>query len=183
MRRLTLATAVVLAQGALVGCSTVQVSTDYDQTAHFSAYSTFDVQPASEIRDQLVHQRIVSAVEAELTEKGLRREANSDGLLVVLHGRMSTKTELDTTTYGYGWGRWGYWHRRGYGSTGVARTTVREVPVGTLVVDLVDAREKKLVWQGIASDTLDPDASPKEKDRRVREAINKMFAGFPPATR
>ena len=175
------AVVVAVGLGAAIGCSTVEVNTDYDRAADFSAYTTFDIMPAAEIKNPWVYQRVSSAVEAELVGKGLRREAGSAGLLVALHGRLSTQTQIDTTSYGYGvGGGWGYYGRRGYGGTGSARTTVREVPVGALIVDLVDAKEKKLVWQGIASDSLDPDASPELKDLRVKEAVKKIFAGFPP---
>jgi hypothetical protein len=57
------------------------------------------------------------------------------------------------------------------------------VPVGTLIVDLVDARQKKMVWQAIASDSLDPQSSPDQKDRRVKEVIKEMFAAFPPTSK
>ena len=40
----------------------------------------------------------------------------------------------------------------------MTQAVVSEVPVGTLVVDLVDGKKKELVWRGIASDTLNTDA-------------------------
>lgn len=177
-----LAIVVAAGLGATLGCSTVRVSSDYDRAVDFSTYTTFDLLPSPEIKNPLVYERISGAVEAELVGKGLRRETASPALLVAIHGRLSTQTQLDTTTYGYGWGGWGY---RGYygarGGMGSATTTVREVPVGTLIVDLVDAKEKKLVWQSMASDSLDPQATPEEKDYRVKEAVKKMLADFPPA--
>ncbi len=100
---------------------------------------------------------------------------------MALHGRLSKQTQLDTTSYGYGWGRgWGYYGRWGYAGAGSRTTTISEVPVGMLIVDLVDAGQKKLVWQATASETLDPRSSPDQKDRQVKEAVQKMFAGFPP---
>ena len=183
MRTMRLGALALLAVSSLVGCSTLKVETDYDRTVDFAAFRTFDFAPAPEIKNPLVYKRISAAVEAELVGKGLRREPGSAQLLVALHGRLSKQTEVDTTSYGYGWGRWGYWNRWGYGGMGTTRTTVREVPVGMLIIDLVDARAKKMVWQGIASDSLDPSASPEEKDYRVRETIKKVFADFPPTTR
>jgi hypothetical protein len=55
--------------------------------------------------------------------------------------------------------------------------------VGTLFVDLVDAGEKKMVWQGVASATLDSRATADDKDYRVNNAVKKMFARFPPKTK
>ena len=130
-----------------------------------------------------MYDRIVDAVSGELTAKGMQRVGRSPDLLVALHGRHSTQTQIDTTTYGYGWGAWGYWNRWGYGRVGAASSTVREVPVGTIIVDLVDATQKRMVWQGIASDTLDPRATADQKDERVRDAMKRMFASFPPKPR
>lgn len=185
MRKMLLATPLLLVLGALVACSTLQVNSDYDRAVDFSGYTTFDFLPAPEIKSPLVYERIVTAVEAELIGKGLRRETGSPTLLVALHGRLSTQTQLDTTSYGYGWGgRWGgYYGRWGYGGVGTSTTTVREIPVGMLIVDLVDAREKKLVWQATATDTLDPKSSPDQKDRRIKDVMKEIFAGFPPASK
>ena len=61
----------------------------------------------------------------------------------------------------------------------MSTTTVRRIPVGTLAVDLVDAREKELARRGTASDTVRND-SPAEKDQALQEAMPKMFETFPP---
>ena len=59
-------------------------------------------------------------------------------------------------------------------------STVSEIPVGTLIIDLVDAGKKQLVWRGTASKTLEPDASPETKEKNINEAVQKMFANYPP---
>jgi hypothetical protein len=170
-----------LATAALAGCSTVKISTDYDKTADFSKYTTFSIRPPKEIKSNLVQERIEDAITRQLTAKGLKLVTGSADLWVAYHVRLTSETQMDTTSFGYGWGPgWGYWGAYGYGGMGTTTTTVREVPVGTLIVDLVDAGEKKLVWQGVASDTLDPRATADDKDYRVNNAAEKMFARFPP---
>ncbi len=124
-----------------------------------------------------MRERIESAIAQQLEAKGLRRAGGRADLLVAAHLRLDKETEIDTTHFGYGWGRWGYWGYRGPGAT---VTTVRQVPVGTLIVDLVDARDRKLVWQGVASDTLSPRSSAAEKDEAVRKAVAAIFASYPP---
>ncbi len=54
---------------------------------------------------------------------------------------------------------------------------------GTLIIDLVDARERKLVWQAVASDTVNPRSSAAERDEAINQAVAKIFADFPPQTR
>jgi len=71
---------------------------------------------------------------------------------------------------GGGW-RWG-------GGFGEATTNVDHYRVGTLVVDLFDARTKKLVWRGSASDTLSNKSDKNIKD--LDKGVQKMFDHFPP---
>jgi len=74
-------------------------------------------------------------------------------------------------------GRAARWRR-----AGPAVATVEQIPVGTLIVDLVDATAKEMVWRGTATDTLKPQATPAEKEQALTQAIAKMLEGFPPAS-
>jgi len=180
----TLALVAVL---GLVACSTLEVSTDYNKAVDFSRYSTFKFLPSNEIKSDLVIDRIEGAITTQLTAKGLKLVSENADLLVAYHARLDKQTQMDTTTYGYGWaGGWGGYYgpmARPYGGMGTSTTTIREIPVGALFVDLVDAAKKEMVWQGMASATLDPRASADDKDYRVNYAVKKMFSSFPPKTK
>lgn len=175
-RSLTFVAVMVGALG-LLGCSTLTVSTDYDRAADFSKYKSFDIRPSKSIQQPFLRERLERAVTAQLEAKGLTRSPGSADLWVSLHGRVSQRTEIDTTSFGYGY-RWGWW-----GGMGVTTRRVRKVPVGTLIVDLVDAAAKELVWQGSASDTVDESGTPADREARVNEAVAKLFADFPPRSR
>jgi len=169
---------------SVIACSTLQVSSDYDRSADFSKYSTFSFLRSTEIKSELIKDRIEGAITTQLTAKGLKLVQGNSDLLVAYHARLDKQTQVDTTAYGYGWGGgWGgYYGPAGYPYGGMAATTttVREIPVGALFVDLVDASQKKMVWQGVASDTLDPKATADDKDYRVNNAVKNMFSKFPP---
>jgi len=178
MRALRFGAIVLFAAFGLAACSTLSVTTDYDRSVDFSKLKTFRFEQVTEIRNQLLHDRVTRAITTELEAKGLSRADADADLVVAVHGRVDNQTQIRTDSFGYGWGRWGYWGGPyGYGGS---TTTVSQVPVGTLVVDLVDAHAKQLVWQAVAKDTLKPSASPEERDRRVSEAMKKIFAEFPP---
>ncbi|MGH9317964.1 MAG: DUF4136 domain-containing protein [Thermoanaerobaculia bacterium] len=66
------------------------------------------------------------------------------------------------------------------GVPGESTAKVEQVPVGALIVDLADAKQKELVWQGMASDTLNPEKSPEEREKALREALAKTFENYPP---
>ncbi len=188
MARSRLGPLALVAALGLVACSTLEVSTTYDKAADFSKYSTFKFLQSKEIKSDLVIDRIEGAITTQLTAKGLKLVSENADLWVAYHGRLDKQTQLDITSFGYGWGGgWGGYYGPmaygGYGGMGTSTTTVREIPVGTLFVDLVDATEKKMVWQGVASATLDPRATADDKDYRVNNAVKKMFAEFPPKTK
>ena len=164
---------VALAVGGLAACSTIETSADWDKAADFSKYKTYawhEVQPAE---NSLVQQRIQAAVDSALASKGLRKVDDNPDLWVVTHTRLSEQTQINTydTGWGYGW-RWGY-------GGGMTTSTVSKVPVGNLIVDLVDANAKQMVWRGTASKTLSTSSTPEERDKAVHEAVNKMFQQYP----
>ena len=62
---------------------------------------------------------------------------------------------------------------------GHARTTVvSEYTVGTLVVDMFDAKTKNLVFRGTAEDEISD--NPEKNTKRLEKASTKMFKNFPP---
>jgi hypothetical protein len=162
-----------VAAAAVFACSTLSTNADYDPSTDFSRYKTWDLKDDGSINNPLLAKRIETAVGGELAKKGMTRNTSNPDLWVAVHGRLSKQTQIHTydSGWGYGW-RWG---------GGMTTSTVSEVPVGTLIVDLVDANRKELVWRGTASDTLDPEASPEKKEKNLQEAMAKLLEKFPPA--
>jgi hypothetical protein len=63
---------------------------------------------------------------------------------------------------------------------GSSTTTVREYAVGTLVVDIFDAKSKNLLFRGTASDELSDKVEKNQK--KAAKAFEKMFKKFPPGS-
>jgi Domain of unknown function (DUF4136) len=175
MRRTT-ALLAVFALAAAVGCSTLKTTADWDKTTDFSRYRTWGWKEDGSIKNDIIARRIQSLLGAELGKKGLTRADDNPDLWVAVHVRLSKETQVNyyNSGWGYGW-RGGY-----YGGMGMSTATVQEIPVGTLVVDLVDGRAKELVWRGTATDTLKPERTPEEKEKALGEAFAKLFEKYPP---
>jgi Domain of unknown function (DUF4136) len=157
-------------------CATLSVDTDWDRTVDFSRYHTFAIREGSRARNTFVQQRIERAVGSALVARGLRPSDDRPDLLIYTHVRVSREREIDYSTFGYGgWYGWPGW---GPGRWGPTTATVREIPVGTLVVDLVDGDHKQLVWRGTASRTIEDAADRSEE--AVDRAVARLFAKFPP---
>ena len=152
-----------------------QVKTDYDRSADFSQYKTYSWEKV-QVQDQLWVSRIQSAVNAALAAKGWT-EVPSGGQVAIVAVEMTKNQQTLNTFYdGFG-GGWG-WRRFGGGGFGDATTTTETYKVGTLVVDLFDAKTKTLIWRGSASDTL---SDKSEKNiKNLDKGAQKMFEHFPP---
>ena len=171
MKQLALATVLVLAPSLVIAQKT---SFDYDKTASFATFKTYAYKEGTPIGDQLVDQRLISAIETELGAKGLTKSATPD-VFVTYHVAMDKQKDISTWSTGggpYGWG-WG----GGWGSTQVQ---VNEILVGTLIIDVADAKKNAMVWRGMGVKELDPQAKADKRDKNVTKVVQKIMKNFPP---
>jgi len=150
-----------------------QVKTDYDHNANFGQYRTFSWEKV-QTQDPLLVNRIKDAVNGALTAKGWTQvESGGDVCILAMEITQNQQT-LNTFYDGFGGG----WRWRGLGGFGDATTTTETYQVGSLVVDLFDAKTKTLIWRGSSSDTLSNNADKNTKN--LDKGVQKMFAHFPP---
>jgi hypothetical protein len=128
-----------------------------------------------ETENPLWEPRIQEAVDKELQAKGWQRVDSGGDVALAAVGATKNQQEYQTfyNGLGPGWG-WG-----GFGNT-AATTTVQNYRVGTVVIDMYDARTKRLLWRGVASDTLSD--KPEKNQKKLEKAVSKMFDKFPPKT-
>jgi len=151
------------------------VKTDYDRNYNFAQLHTFAIKIGTSWGNPLSEERVKDEVAKALVKRGWSQtdEASADALVVV-HGASQTKKSLDTF-YSGGWGGYGW---GSFGAPGTATTTVNEYKVGTLVVDIFDAKGKKLVFRGIGQDEVSD--KPEKNEKKIAKATEKMFKSFPP---
>jgi hypothetical protein len=159
----------------LAGCASApKVTVDFNPAVDFSSYHTYSWVVKPDGISPLVQQRIVDGISAELRAKGLVPAEQGD-IVVAAQVATAEKQSYDTFYSGAAYG--GYGRRGGLGMSS-ATTTVRSYNVGTLVVDLFDAKTQQGIWRGVTSDTI-----PSSQDKinaMVTTAITTMFADFPP---
>jgi len=51
---------------------------------------------------------------------------------------------------------------------------------GQLAVDMYDSAGHALVWRGVVSKTLDPEAKPEKRQKNLTKALTKLFKNYPP---
>ena len=159
-------------------CSTVRVATDYDKEANFNQYNSFAFyKPGidkAQISD-LDKKRILRAIEENLNAKGIVKSENP-ALLVSIFTKEKERVDVYNNNFGYGWGWNPYWYG-GYNTSSVSRT-----PEGTLFIDLIDAKNNNLVWQGMGSADL-VTHNMEKKEERIREIVMKVLAEYPPGSK
>lgn len=153
------------------------VNRDWDKKYDFSTVKTFSMKIGTSWGNQLSERKVIADMAEALTEKGWK-QVESDAAAnvhVVIHGATEVKKSLNTFYssmggYGYGYHGWG-------GGMGSGTTTVSEWVVGTLVVDIFDAKSKNLLFRGTATDELNKD--PKKNEKKIDKAAQKLFKDFP----
>jgi hypothetical protein len=146
-----------------------KVNVDWDRNVQsFSTFKTYSwVKPLRPAPSPLMDQRIVAAIDSQLSAKGLQKGDGPAEVLVTYNAGI----QRQRSAVAMGSGRW----RMGGGMTTVNQT---DSNVGTLVVDISDAKTKQLVWRGTASDTLSD--QPDKNSKKIEKAVTKMFKKYPP---
>ncbi|MGH9322677.1 MAG: DUF4136 domain-containing protein [Vicinamibacteria bacterium] len=135
----------------------------WDRDVDFSGYGSFAWMDGTLAEDPEAHEAIVQEIENELARNGIFPQPADPDLYVYYHA--SSREEFQI--------RGGY--RSDWEDAGTL--TVNSYVAGTLVVDLVDAIENRVVWRGTASATVS--GNPRKNGARIRTVVQKMFAGFP----
>ena len=98
----------------------------------------------------LMRHRIVDGINRALAVRGLTLVTSDADLAIAAHAATEERTR-DTFYNGGGW-RGGGWSW--FGGFDPDTATGSSPQVGTLVVELFDARTKTVIWRGTASKTL-----------------------------
>lgn len=176
----------------LVSCSTIQVTSDFDKTVDFTEFTTYSYHGWAKNSDKLLSpfdkERIETAFKTEFDSRGLKFVKEGGELVVALFIVTENKTEQVANTtnvggysgYGYG-GYYGYGPGWGWGTPmgGTSVTTVSQYDytVGTLVVDVFDAANKKLIWEGVGTKTIDD--NPSTRDKNIPKSVAAIMYQYP----
>jgi hypothetical protein len=177
LKTIVVAGAVVVAASSVA--SAQDVTRDFDKDANFSAIKTFNAKIGTGWGNPITEKRVQAEIEQELETKGWKKAADekSADAVVVLHGATQVKKDLNTFYSGMG----GYGYRGWGGGMGSAQTTVSEYKVGTLVVDIFDAKSKNLIYRGTASDEISD--KPEKNQKKMQKVADKLFKDFPPGSK
>jgi hypothetical protein len=170
--------ALVAAVVSSAGCQTgPTIRSNVDPGAQFSRYKTFDFLEQSESGkpgyQSFGAQYLVTAVTREMEARGFRK-AESPDLLVNFHVQKQDKLQVTETGGYYGY-RGGYY---GWGAGVNTSTYVDSYTEGTLNIDVVEAADHKLLWEGIAVGRIS-ERTQNNLQPTVDAVVKQVFERFP----
>ncbi len=158
-----------------------KVSYDFNKSANFAGYKTYAFKDGTKVGQQLIDDRIVAAIETELGAKGLTKATADPDVYVVYHVAFDKEKDISTYSSGYagGYGAYGWGWGGGWGG-GTTTTQVRDILIGTMVIDVADAKQGQLAWRGMGVKEVNTQAKPEKRDKSISEAVKKIFKNYPP---
>lgn len=154
-------------------CNPVKLVVDYDGEVQFAKYETYMILPwrkeNSEMVNEINRQRIYDALEREMNARGYKRVDSNADLAVNVMVIIEEKTNYTAYRDYYHGGGYGYYYPFGYGYSTV-RYDSYDVLQGTMIVDIFDHKQKKLIYQSAAIGEI------KEKNSNREKSINKVMA-------
>jgi uncharacterized protein DUF4136 len=169
--------AILVLLSAMLSVRAQKVSVGADPSVDVGKYKTYAWAQGVTSTNPIVHQIVVSAIDAELAAKGLTKVETNPELTIVVFGSQQTDVQMSNPSWAPSLNSM---------STGVAVGSQSWlVTRGTLVVDISDAKTKNNVWRGTATDTLnegptgDKVKDAKTVEKPIRKAVKKMFKQYP----
>lgn len=154
-----------------------KVSYDYDQEYSFATIKTFAF--AEEVADapvnDIVRKQILSAIEAQLLERGFTISDEPD-VLVDFNVKVEEKQSESTVTDFYGPRYYRYYWGPSFSTS---RVIVSDYLEGTLFVDIIDAKEEQLIWQGRAIGVVVDYKTSEKREKKIAKAMQKVFKRLP----
>ncbi len=161
----------------MVNCSTMKVKYDYNLKEDFSEYKSFDFLkiPATVTVSPIVMEILKNEISRNLEDKGYLKVQEDPKLLIAVHTYVQGR--LNITDWGYDYAnREAYWRESDYWGEIIDAYAFEG---STLIIDVIKAGDKKLIWRGVAQKVLEPDLIPDELEPVIQEAVSKILKEFP----
>jgi hypothetical protein len=156
-----------------------KVNVGYDKKADFTQFKSYAWMPRqAPVARPVLAAHIAGATDEELAKKGLQKVDSNPDLLITQYGGVDAQggvVATDPTYMTYGgipppdvsvW-------------SGSVPSAVSHAQEGYLTMDVIDARNKQLLWRGKVKVNLDYEHKEKAL-AQVNKAVAKLLAKYPP---
>jgi hypothetical protein len=170
-------------------CSSVKIKNNWDKEVEFDSFKTYSLFPWDQHNEEILNDydkmTIQGAIKNEMNSRGYKHVEKNGELIISTFVIIEEKTSYQAYNYHYGgWagygGGWGYYGGPGYYGSGLTPTSTiysTDYNQGTLIIDIFRLKDKRLVWQGIASGEVQTDLE--KRDKRLPMTISQVFRRYP----
>jgi len=171
----------------LAGCApSVKVRSDTDPDVNLGQYQTYgffsQLGVEGDSYSNLVGRHFRDAISGQMEARGYSK---SESPQLQVNVSIGAEEKIRVNTYQDPYLHGGYYGPYGYGYMGspwgyptTTRTSVSQYTEANVYIDLVDASEHKLVWQGVATFTL-TDKMQEQLRETVYNTVDKVFEQYP----
>ena len=184
----------------LSSCASVNVVSDYDTETNFKEYKTYAYYKTGIDRVQisdLDKKRILKAIDTEMASRGFTKSQSPD-ILVSIFTKEREQVDVYNNNFGFGgfgrfggfggfgfsrfggFGGFGGFGYGGFGYGGGFGPNVSTRTEGSLFIDLIDNKNKALVWQGRGIGTLNNTSNIEKKEERIKKFVSQILETYPP---
>ena len=174
MKRTIMILAVLLFAAAAAYGQKVDVKVD--SKVDFSKYKTYSWVKGMPAKNPIINQMITDAVDQQLTARGLTKTDSGGDLQIMFAAAVGMDLQMTGLT----------WSNVSNPQGAIAKLgPPMNVPQGTLVVDVTDAKTERYLIRGIARQTLprspsaDAAKDAQSVEKYVKNAVKKIFSKYP----
>jgi hypothetical protein len=179
----------ILAVSAAACSPSVKVRSDTDPGVDMRQYQTYNffsqLGVEGDSYSNLLGQHFRAAISGQMSSRGY---SQADTPQLQINVSVGAEEKVRVNTYNepylhggyYGHGGWGYggYYGSPWGYGGATRTTVHQYTEANVYIDMVDANQHKMVWQGVATFTV-TDKMQEQLRETIYNTVNKVFEQFP----
>ena len=175
------------------GCApSPKIGYDFDRSTNFNAYHTYawlsgEQEKTGDRRadSSTMDMRIRIAVGTQLRLKGYEAvpQGRPDFYVAYHLGLKDSSPTVSSQYYSEGMAGHAFSHSADTRTTGKSPANSNDplsYLTGSLLIDIVDAASKKLVWRGTAAGEVDPGLTSQQRDERTKAIVHKILSHFPP---
>lgn len=183
----------------LQGCAPMQAFSDYDKSQDYTKYKTFAWLPRADsvhnywYDNPIIEKNVKYFGNKELTDRGYAVDVNSPDLLIEYYSTVKNQQYTVSNpvytnnpyyynaAYNTYNGRRGYNPAMAYGYNNTPYTLSYQNQTvtyeeGTLLIDIIDRRQNRLIWRGWSVGTVDDE---QDLENQLQLDIHKIFKQLP----
>ena len=187
MNRFSGIPSLLISLALLTACtSSPRVQSDFDDSADFSQYKTFNFGSQTEVLDPDFHDLLLltfsAATEEQMLSRGYVKSDNPD-VLINVSVDVEDKTQAPRQTLGCpSYGEFSTYISSNY-NDGKGRSTFCRYTEGSIKIDMIDLKLNRTIWDGVSFVRFDERERGAMLNSFIMRDVDTMFEGSPFSTR